>query len=336
MNGLEQSLLRVLYCEIVEGITPIQTRKGEPLFVKHLSLVDQGKIDRDYLSIFEDAVKNGLPTQEQHLLELKVQNLWTDEDEKQLIVASDYVESLKKSIDKTLIPSQKSEVKKILETEKEKLFLLKFRKQSLLESTAESYTERQINLRYITTSLFKDEKGQYLFLDINDPDSLEASFLDELVNLHNESHKKISSNLQKVALASFFQNTFSLCGEEGLYGFFGRPFSSLTFYQTELLNYGRYFRSILINSKTPPPPHVAKDPELLIEWHTNSKNVETLLANKEGNVGIVGTQEDASLIAQTSNAPTISVESEAQKSGKTSMGRDEIMRMMGVTEYKKG
>ena len=71
-------------------------------------------------------------------------------------------------------------------------------------------------------------------------------------------------NLKRVAVSGFYLNNFYLC-KDNPFIFYGKPVVGLTYPQTELFSFGRYFKGILTEIKPPPTEEQLDDPDKLIE-----------------------------------------------------------------------
>ena len=65
-------------------------------------------------------------------------------------------------------------------------------------------------------------------------------------------HEDFSSDQMKlIAICPFFINNFYLCGENSA-DFFRKPIVELSTFQVSLLSSGRYYKSLMNNSKPAP------------------------------------------------------------------------------------
>ena len=70
---------RYLFKDIVQGFSEVNF-EGVPLYVKHLSSLDQVDLEELEELFFNKATKRGLPTEEETLTRLKEEDMWTAAD----------------------------------------------------------------------------------------------------------------------------------------------------------------------------------------------------------------------------------------------------------------
>ena len=133
-------------------------------------------------------------------------------------------------------------------------------------------------------------------------------------------------------MSSFFLNNFYLC-EDNPQIYYGKPVVELTYNQSELFSYGRYFKYILSEMKNKPHPDVMDDPDKLIELYNVGKNADKIkesMENADASTVVGATNEDLERMGL--KAPTdepqqgISLAAEAaKKGGKLSM--EDLMKL---------
>ena len=89
----EETLRRVL-SEVVDGYTKISIDDSD-VFVKHFSSEDQYLLENNYKTVFETARAKGLPTEQESLDLLIKEDIWSEQEEGELIELGDYLENLK-------------------------------------------------------------------------------------------------------------------------------------------------------------------------------------------------------------------------------------------------
>src|ERR1041385_3021203 len=94
----EERSLRQKYGEIIAGYS-LYKYKGENIFIKHFSTVDQLDQDFIYLDHFNRATERGFPTEEERINQLKKDKVWDTE-------ADSVIENLRSSL-KSLYASKR-------------------------------------------------------------------------------------------------------------------------------------------------------------------------------------------------------------------------------------
>lgn len=298
--------LRQAFFEILKGCTPatIKVPKNSLLyinecpeinvFVKHLNLADQIDLDQKYNQAFSKAKKNGLPTKEENLDFLEKSGQWKKTDEGEWGQTKSYLESLRKTKAKLVVPSQQDAVQKQIEDQEKKFAKLDGQRTSMLGQTCETYARSFINSYTICNSFYADQELQNRFLSEEDLEYLDNSDISVLVNGYNEAVAPITiEKVKKLSISSFFTSYYALC-EKQPYVIFSRGVADLSFYQLNLLTYAKVLRSIIRN--TEPPEEMMKDPDKLIEWSEKGekqrKMMEKAHSDKKDAFSVVGAEKD--------------------------------------------
>ncbi len=183
---------------------------------------------------------------------------------------------------------------------------------------------------HILNSVYTDPELKTKLYSIEETNDLEDNEINSLSDIYSQTLGILWEDLKKLALCPFFQNLYSL-SEDKIFNFYGKPVVELSFYQSELFTYGRFFKSLL-NSEVKPPVEVANDPDRLIEW-ADLKNTSKRVMGESigGAVSIVGaTEEDMKAIAP--NAEIIPLYKEAEAAGGTislQKNMESFMNMFG-------
>lgn len=270
-----------------------------PAFIKHLSYADQIGFDAKRDEFYEEARASKIKTDAERLVELREAGTWTEDQERDLNRARTYVleldEGKRKNLDK---PSMvKSYIEKIREAEKdyEQKALARRR---LMGMTCETQADEELNDCYIVANIYADPGLTTPLFKDGDFDYLKNGEVSAIVADYNRAIEGCSDlNLKKLAMQPFFQRYFGLCAED-VAAFFDQKVSRLTFYQVDLLRWGRHFHSIYTNHDVSQfPKHVLEDPELLTDYATAAVKGREKLAEQgagQQNTHVVGvTKEDA-------------------------------------------
>lgn len=331
---MERQNLKLIFSEIIEGYSLVNSPTFGDLKIKHINNFDSAQTDirQDYS--FKKAVKEGLPKREDKIKYLIEEKLWSPEKDKE----ADRIESLIKGMSKTKsklhLQVQIDQIKKDIKTAETDLIKIKQEKEEIIGFTAEEYASRRVN-EYLMQVSILDKDGKVLFNDEEFGD-LEQEQIHEIMGIYSSNADKFKAySLKRIALADFFTNIFYLC-EDNLFNFYGKPVIHLTFYQIEVYSFGRYFKSIIQNSEEKIPEHILEDPDELIEWAQSSKNVKDVMeksnsSDKEhGATSLVGaTKEDLKKAGIDEDADMIDLSQEAKKKGgKLSM--EDLMKLHGV------
>ena len=125
-----------------------------------------------------------------------------------------------------------------------------------------------------------------------------------------------------------FLNIFRLAGDS-IYEFYGKPIVDLSFYQINLVSYGRYFINVLSEMKDKIPENIMSDPDKIIEYVELNKNYERINPNKkESGAGAVvgGNKQDLEILGMK---PMAGDALSRKMKEKGHLGKEELLEMLG-------
>lgn len=325
MNDKEIPFLRTVFASIVKGYSPASYR-GCEVFIRHLSVHEQSLIDTVYLEAHKHAIDKGLIDEAKRLDILQLSGEWVESDEQFLESQKLYIKGLFDTKKNLAYHSQFEQVNNQI-ADAQKAYTEKAKQKfQLLGMTAESYAKRKLNQSYAFHSFYKDKALTIPLFSEEEFKDLIYEESEELINLYYNALANLSTqNIKLIAIASFFQTSFYLC-DDNIHQFFGKPIVELTFYQTELASYGKYFKHLFANAEMTPPEEIKSDPDKLMDWFTGQKNVEKSMANNEGKqVAVVGaTQKDLELAGLKSENL---LQKTTESLGKKSLSLNELVKM---------
>ncbi len=280
--------LKVAYLDILNGYTPIETdyNKG---YIKHLTVYDSIDTDKSYQNSFEKAKNMGLPTMKEQLEYLTSEGLWGKDKDGEIAQLQGYTETLMETKSKMFLDSQIQDVKKTIEENQVKLHDLRIRRGELVGFVAETYAEKRSNEYFMYQVLYKDENFNELLYTEETFDELNDEELTAIYRAYTSRNKNLNhQNIKRIALCPFYTNFFYLC-DDNIFNFYGKAVIQLTHNQNELYTYGRYFKNLAQDAKSPAPLKIRNDPDALIEFYEGSKNAEEALEKMNAGKGAQGT-----------------------------------------------
>lgn len=290
--------LKKIYRDIVLGYSSFNYN-NEKIYIKHLHDFDSIVLEEKSEYFSKLAADKGLPNEKERLEYLKKEEIWTEKQEQELKEQIDYLDSIKTSKTKTIIPSMIEGFNISIKETEEKIREIQNKKSELIGLTVEKYAAKQLDSFYLFTFSFKNSELNQNFFDQEIFDELES---EDLLILHFVFSEFISLfntlNLKRVALCSFFLNSFYLA-ENDASKFYGQPIYKLTLNQIELFHHGNYFKHILSENKDIKiTDEMLENPDKLIETSDLRKNIEKELDRSEnqtgegGAVSIVGAKKE--------------------------------------------
>ena len=276
--------LRKVFCEIAQGFTPVSFG-GEPLIIKHLRQHDQYLLENRREEIYSRAKEQGLPTEEEAIATLIEGDVWSKEEDDEITSLEQYLKNLHDTKSNLIIPSQIENINKDITEAAEKLNALNGKKHSMLTQTCEGYAQLKSNDYSIYLCLYRDQKFKKKFLSWERFGELTKPELGELLEVYTNGSEHLNiNNIKHLALSHIFSMYYNLTGGENLQNFFGAPLPELSFYQLNLLNYGKVLNSILENVEGI-PQGIKEDPDDLMayaESKRKNKNVVEKSRDKQG------------------------------------------------------
>ena len=320
--------LRMIYTDVVHGYSVIHHSKYGKYYVKHMDNDISSDIDYKRKFYYEKAKKEGLPTTEEKEDFLVEEGTWADEEKRKVGELEGYIENLKKTQSKLVLKKQIDIISDDLKKAQEELTELLSKKASLVGLTAELYASKKVNEYYIFKTIFKDSELKTPLFSDEEFDELSEENLGSIVIVYNERMDRFADiNLKRVAVSGFYLNNFYLC-KDNPFIFYGKPVVGLTYPQTELFSFGRYFKGILSELKHPPTEEQLDDPDKLIEMFNVSKNAEKVLSEGKATAGkekvvstVVGaTKADLDRMGAQSDPGAVDINQvAAEKGGELSM-----------------
>ncbi len=327
-----KSKLKKIYIEILNGASFIKDPLMGDLYVKHLDSFDTEEIDEKREEYKEKALSKGLPGREKREEEIIKEGDWTEEKNVKMRDLEDYVRGMQRTKEKLILQSEIKRFDTQIKDASDKHGVLSNEKESLMGYTAEEYSNKKVNDFYIFFTLFKDKEFKQRRLTQEELDEVSDDDLWRITRMYGACLKKFNeNNLKRIALSPFFLNAYSLC-EDNPFTFFGKSIVNLTYHQTDLFSFGRYFKHILSEMKHQPTPEQLDDPDSLMGGHTIAKNSEKAFSkSKEGGAtSIVGaTKEDLKALGVSeAKGDVIDLGKEAAKKGGT-LSMQDLIKMHG-------
>lgn len=267
-ENINEADLFLAFSQIVEGCSEKQFR-GNPVFIKHISLTERTLYNKKYRLFFDSAVSKGLLTEEQALAKAVEDEFWLEKDEEEIKTSRDYIERMlitKKRLFKKL---QIEEVQKTINEEEAKLNAKLSQRKEVLGKTAEEYANNRAGDYLIFGSFYKDKDLTQKVFTEGEFEEISTSELQECILVYNSYFLDISDlKVQKIALSDFFQPNYIVLDRP--FDLFGKPMLRLSENQTRLIVYGKIFKNIF-ETVEHIPDDIRKDPEALMEYKDKSQ-----------------------------------------------------------------
>jgi hypothetical protein len=313
--------------EIFDGYTEFEYF-GSTVYLKHFSIRDQRYIHRYYQKYKSIAISKGIPSEEEMLLQLKQDNLWSDKEEDAIAALNLELDSLLQTQKKMALPSKKQALQKQIDDKRNELNKLVLTKRNVVGKTAEDYASSRANEEFIRYIIYKDkELTQHYFTDEEFAD-LSDNEIEPLLKEHKICGERLNEdNIQHVVLRDFFNMYISQTEDASI--FYGKPIIQLSAYQLKLALYARIFFNIF-QYNDDMPDHIKKDPSAILNFSENKRNKTSTnnFVNKDSVATALfgATKEDLEFIDP--DAKSLKLEDEIKKQG-GSMNMEQLMELMG-------
>ena len=275
-DKLDKKLLEKLFREIRQGFSSF-IYEGSPCFVRHASYGQTDILNEAYEEYFNKAKSKGVMTEKELLETLEEQGVWTQEDEDLFDKKEIEAANLKKTAANLIVKAQRKSFEKRIKDLEKTLSKHREKRASLVRNTAEEYAEKRANEIFMFNSLFKDKEFKELFFSQEDFDHLNKIELGKVYIEYNNSTKEFSQdNIRQISIEPFFTSLFNLFDKD-VSNFYGKSVFDLTYYQINLLNYGKLFSKIFENKEIPKAIHrdAKKILDYLDESETKKKAAQT-------------------------------------------------------------
>ena len=312
------------FSSIILGKTPFLFR-GSVVYAKHYGFHDGVETDFVYELELAKAKSAGIDSEQDRLLFLYREGLWTEEKNNKIEILKSSISRTKSSKKSILLPSAKEVVNENIRKMEEDLYELIVEKSSLMGKTQEFFAKQESEIFFILNSIYKDSFLSELLFDKNSHDEVEQDEIFDLIRAYNEALSPLmSGKLKSVALSPETQTLRSLA--ESAYEFYGKPVSTLTFFQSELYIYAKNYTQML-NHEISPSEDIASDPDKLEDWFHSVVNSKKIVSDAGQNVSLVGaTADDIKQI--TGGQEVKDMDSEIKKAGLNSNGIVDMATLM--------
>lgn len=314
---------KILFYEIIEGRSKcLDPFDNKFLYIKHFGDLDSSRFEEFYFIHYDQAVNRGLPTEKEREKYLKEEGLWSESKDLILSNKTEELEKLNESKAKAYLISKINQNKKDIDRLEQEIKNIRKEKTDLIGLTAETYAQNKMEYNYIYNSFHTDETLKYKKFDSQDFEIESIGQFNKYVETHNKIMEKFNiKNIKYLALSEFFQNMLHLC-ENKAYYFFQKPLHDLTYYQTSLFSYGKYYSTVLSSSDMRKIKNeIKEDPDKLMEWYNTSKNLENKMMQNGPKEGMVfvneATEEDLAHLNQDSPQQQSALDKLAKEKGGT-------------------
>jgi hypothetical protein len=293
MTHQEAFNLKSLLFDIINGYSQV-VYKNKPCFIKHYSIFDSLSSDSLYEDFFNLAKNNKLPTNEEKLVYLKQNELWSESEDNLLKDKHSFLMNLRENRSKlTLLQSQYKQYTAEIEKAEAEIGKLENKKNQLLGITCENFALRKINSINIFNSFFSDRELKLKFFTNETFEELDDDEINNLINIHNETTLRFNEKMfNKIAIFPIFLRFFGLCDNDPV-KLYGKRVLELTFYQEELFYKGCYFKNIFSEMKNNISPEILENPDELISLYESGKNAGSQLEKNTGMArGIMGASKE--------------------------------------------
>jgi len=312
--------------EIFDGYSKFDLN-GRTLFFRHFSLRDQNSISKLFLEYKQIAVKKGIETEEKIYERLKADGTLSSDDDIKISELESYIENLKKTKQKLLLPSQKDNQEKLIQEEQFNLNTLLANKKQLIGVSADEFGNKMANEEFLRLLLYTDESLTQLTFSKDEFGELSSEEVASISNSYFQISQYLNDeSIQRIVLEDFFNMYISSC--ENSYNFFGKFVYEMTVYQIKLLLYGRIFNNIF-QYNDDIPDYMKKDPKAIFGFVDSKKSREQYQSStKDSDATMLfgATDKDIEILDPT--AKKISLSEQINKNGGT-LTMEQMIELMG-------
>ena len=329
LSKMQDDFFIELIADIFNEYSIVENSLGT-IYLKHFNQIrTTSNLSRKKIYV-EAARKRGLPSEQDALDYLVKEEMWDLEKEQLIQDKTKFLENLKKSTSKILLPSQREKHKELIQFEEKNLRDISLERAELIGLTAEKYAEKKVNRDFFESIAYFDVDFKNPVLHNLEYDNRET---ERIINEVQDDffNKFRDANISKAALSNAYSPYLSF--SENPYEIYGKPLKDMSSFQLKLSSYGKTFLSIFKNTSKEIPENIAKDPELLIEFaeaQRNDKRTATKKSNEnDGGSAIFGASSTDIQAIKTETEDAITLDEALKQSG-GSMNMKDLMKMHGV------
>ena len=333
MDSKKTHEFRKVYADIINGYSIVESSK-EKIYVRHLSETDIGLISSKYKIHYEEAQSKGLLTTKQKIKLLKDQEIWSEQEDKEMKRLSSELERNVLTKKNLIIKSQIEEVSNLIKEQEKELKILEGNQSEMVDLTCEKYADRKSNEEIINICLFKNNQLKENIFTRKEYEEMDQSRLYAYIYIYNEALSSFTSKfIKQLATLPFFMNSFLICNDDPMI-FFGKPIVELTNFQIDLFSTGKYYKSIMSSAGSPPESEY-EDPEKLVEWYDGAEAKQLAKKSLEGKEGstIVGADREQIQEAIDNDPLAVDLGKEIKKvteeKGKKVLNMADVMKIHG-------
>jgi hypothetical protein len=263
--------LKILYQEIVEGVSPSANRK---IFFRHANELDYVEVVRQRHIFFHEYEAKGIPTESERLKISIDSGEWTQDQEDRIISLRYIISDNEKNLG-NCIPEQQAGIKLAVQKDKEELMNLLVERQGIMGATCDELSNKDASNYMAFLVSYKDRQCKVRYSNTwAEFDDMDADEIDNLVSSMNQTMNRFVENkIRQISVLSFFLNNFSYC-KENVSTFFGKPMVEITNLQTTLLSLGSRNLSILSQAEGHPPELIGETtPNDILTWYDKQYSV---------------------------------------------------------------
>ena len=224
---------------ILRGFTKVYSPSYGDFYIKHVDTYDSEEIDEKGQEYKNHAIKQGLPSTEEKLEQLKEDGSWTEEEDTRLQDLQLMITNLKVTKSRLILKADTDSLQRQIDDTSKEVNKLILEKATLIGYTSDVYSSKKINEFYVLTTSYKDKELKKPLFSGDEFEELQEKDIAILIKYYNDvSDQSEEANIKRIALSGFFLNSFYLC-EDNPYTYYGKPVVDLTYNQGELFSYGR-------------------------------------------------------------------------------------------------
>jgi len=312
--------------QIMDGFSEFEWG-GRPIYIRHHNFREQIYLGNLFEKYKDEAIKQGIPTEETSIKEAIERKDWSEKEEKAVTDAESRIKALIRAAQNIKVPSQKESQMRLVEKERKKIADKKEERKRFLIHTAESLAYQRASNVFMDDILFSDKECSKKLADFDDYSDIEYAEIskkqNEIYNIYSEE------NIAKAVLRPFFVPFMPFT--ESSMDFIGKPIIKLTVFQLKLLSASRTFFNIFKNVSDI-PDMIREDPEAIIQF-IEAKNEESHQPKsnqnqQNGAKTYFGANKDDIQKMKEDDQRVVSLSDEVKKHG-GKMNMDQMIKMMG-------
>lgn len=273
--NFDRDLVEFHYSNILNGFTPF-IFDGALYYGRHISTSQIFESNSRALQFKQEYIKNGLQSEYEILRELAANEIWTFDDEQEIILLESQIKDKSKTLSLIFLPTQIKQIRDEIDRLNEKLREKRRKRQDCLTNSIEYKVSADKNEYLIYLSIYKsqEERAWQSFEDFLNEDS---EFVEKIMSAYCQCLNQVNSLIiRAIAKSTDARHRIKMCSFANL--------SNISMFLMDLKQWCAFYDNIYELTDRPEEEVIQDDDKLdgWIETRRAKAKLENSVNNSEG------------------------------------------------------